>query len=601
MSLDSIPTLPRALSVSGDDLIGIIDMADRRSPKATTLSEAVSAAGVTVDTLNVKAYGAVGDGVADDTSAIQAALDAAGASDTASSTVYLPAGNYKITADIQIPRAGITLEGDGQLSTIITQATASEHAITWNTSVNSQYTTIRRLGLVGAGGDTSTGTGIYARNDTGPGNFWASQFLLQDVAITGFLNGVWAQNAPKFIIQDSRIVNNAVGIRFTKADTFLIENVAMGASGVTASTTGIILENSSAPIVSGSNFGGIVKLGEYGDLDRFMHVSGGSVVTVIEPNVERCGVATTQEAIYLAGTAKMTWLGGRISNGTGDSTMAIFRLYCDAGGDVPTLTILGNPKLGGGSIRTIESFGGLYGKSAISAIGTAALDITYASTAGGTALFTSKTSPLRSFASLSSMDNTSASRAMFGYIPGGTNAADIAVVTSKDATGTYARRNLINDALHKVVFSSATILSSAAGAETTLSTTALPAYTMPAVGWTTRIKVMGKFANNANNKRVRLSIGSPSFYVIYDSGSAAFQNSDFEIDITWIARAAAQSYFSAKCWSNDASPPPSYISTTNSNSFDAALDFRVNTTGVAAGDITIQGIIIECVKNASEN
>ena len=44
MSLDSIPTLPRALNVSGDDLIGIIDMADRRSPKSATLAESVNAA-----------------------------------------------------------------------------------------------------------------------------------------------------------------------------------------------------------------------------------------------------------------------------------------------------------------------------------------------------------------------------------------------------------------------------------------------------------------------------------------------------------------------------------------------------------------------------
>jgi hypothetical protein len=42
MSLDSIPTLPRALNVSGDDLIGIIDMADRRSPKSVTLADAVN-------------------------------------------------------------------------------------------------------------------------------------------------------------------------------------------------------------------------------------------------------------------------------------------------------------------------------------------------------------------------------------------------------------------------------------------------------------------------------------------------------------------------------------------------------------------------------
>lgn len=43
MSLDSIPTLPRSQNVSGDDLLPIIDMSDRRSPKAVTLAGAVAA------------------------------------------------------------------------------------------------------------------------------------------------------------------------------------------------------------------------------------------------------------------------------------------------------------------------------------------------------------------------------------------------------------------------------------------------------------------------------------------------------------------------------------------------------------------------------
>ncbi len=54
------------------------------------------------DWVNVKDLGAVGDGVADDTAAIQQALDAA----TSGSTVYLPAGTYRLTDTLRLEKGG---------------------------------------------------------------------------------------------------------------------------------------------------------------------------------------------------------------------------------------------------------------------------------------------------------------------------------------------------------------------------------------------------------------------------------------------------------------------------------------------------------------
>jgi len=67
---------------------------------------------------NVLDYGAVGDGVANDTAAIQAALDA-------SSAVYLPAGNYKITAALEL-NVGQHVFGDNYLASQITVVGAIE-------------------------------------------------------------------------------------------------------------------------------------------------------------------------------------------------------------------------------------------------------------------------------------------------------------------------------------------------------------------------------------------------------------------------------------------------------------------------------------------
>ncbi|HEX2558583.1 glycosyl hydrolase family 28-related protein, partial [Phenylobacterium sp.] len=76
-------------------------------------------------TFNVKDYGAVGNGVANDRAAIQAAVDAAHAA--GGGVVYLPPGVYgiangglnKTNAGIQL-KDGVTLQGDGPgVSTIM--------------------------------------------------------------------------------------------------------------------------------------------------------------------------------------------------------------------------------------------------------------------------------------------------------------------------------------------------------------------------------------------------------------------------------------------------------------------------------------------------
>lgn len=75
--------------------------------------------------INVKnpTYGAVGDGTANDTTEIQAAIDAAG-SVAGGATVFFPPGIYKISAPLVVP-SGVYLLGCGWGNTIIRAAAAS--------------------------------------------------------------------------------------------------------------------------------------------------------------------------------------------------------------------------------------------------------------------------------------------------------------------------------------------------------------------------------------------------------------------------------------------------------------------------------------------
>jgi hypothetical protein len=117
------------------------------------------------DTVSVKDFGAVGDGVADDTAAIQAAIDSVGTSTTLTNKggeIWFPAGSYKITATINA-RTGVKLSGVFGDIAYAGQTSATGSKLVWagaNSSTILSVYAVRFFTLDGLFIDAGTATGM---------------------------------------------------------------------------------------------------------------------------------------------------------------------------------------------------------------------------------------------------------------------------------------------------------------------------------------------------------------------------------------------------------------------------------------------------------
>lgn len=151
---------------------------------------------------NVKDFGAVGDGVADDTAAIQAAIDYAKAG---VNTVYFPAGTYKTSTSLNVNRS-LNLVGAGAACTTIRPTSALASACI----VYGVIGDVPRPGTtsVEITGLTLDGTNTNNANATGL-RIWCSHLEIHNNAIVNFSGyGIYAVGSWSNVIRQNFISDN---------------------------------------------------------------------------------------------------------------------------------------------------------------------------------------------------------------------------------------------------------------------------------------------------------------------------------------------------------------------------------------------------------
>lgn len=174
---------------------------------------------------NVLQYGVIGDGVTDDTTAIQAVIDgASGGSDSGGSirggdTVYFPPGTYLVDSITMKP--GVTILGDGSKTSVMVARSNSTKIFTYTAASTQTYFNILNIGFYS---DSKTSCyGIYL-DGTDSGKR-LSYVRINDVNVYGtFTSGIYLKYCANTFIRDAFMTNCTTGIYLNVCADTNIEN-----------------------------------------------------------------------------------------------------------------------------------------------------------------------------------------------------------------------------------------------------------------------------------------------------------------------------------------------------------------------------------------
>jgi hypothetical protein len=274
---------------------------------------------VYTNVIDARAYGAVGNGVADDTAALQNALNAARLAGKPA-VVYIPAGVYRLTATLR-PPYGVNILGAGcerqdtvtPNGTYLLQTSATENILTY-TVICQQW--LKDIGLRGPLGTTRGG--IVISNGIADLSPPGEQFFAQNVSVKEMGWAVITASPSSVSFQHCYFFGNSRGVGlhlgYVDSITYLNCNLGYGTNGASV--------NGSVPLFVTTEPHQMKSLVfdncEIGNAAPVLDCSGGATAVFRNCNFERINWQTARPTnmFVLRNTVTLRIDGGRILAGT---------------------------------------------------------------------------------------------------------------------------------------------------------------------------------------------------------------------------------------------------------------------------------------------
>lgn len=211
--------------------------------------------------INVKfpAYGAVGNGVVDDTAAIQAAINAVpissgGTTGQGGYTIYFPPGKYKLTAALVVGSRRISFLGNpkiGSNGTVLINTTNPNVNFIDYTTGSIDTCSVEGLQFLGAGKASGTGNAVIF----GQAGQTAFDSIIKDCWFSSIPNAcVYLKYAADYQIISCGIENSVIGV--------FIENIGIASGDINSivnctfysCTSGVLVQDGTDLLISSNQF-----------------------------------------------------------------------------------------------------------------------------------------------------------------------------------------------------------------------------------------------------------------------------------------------------------------------------------------------------------